>query len=152
MDSDFQKKGFTLVELIVTIALIVGISVVAVIVMNPLGQLARGRDSMRKSHVNTILNAVRQNIRDSRTGFSCGVGNIPTTSTRMATGVGNYDIAPCLVPTYLQKIPYDPNATNAHYLSITDYNSGYFIFRNATSGQITVSAPSAETTSTFVTR
>ena len=62
----------------------------------------------------------------------------------MAPGVGNYDIAPCLVPTYLLALPFDPATSGAHYVSNSDYDTGYFIVQNSSTGQITLSAPAAE--------
>lgn len=140
------KRGFTIAEITIGVMIFAVVVVVGLTMLNPDGQLKMGRNSERNSHVNTILNAVRQNIADDRSGFSCAAGSIPTTTKRMASGAGTstYNIAPCLVPTYLNQLPYDPNATGAHFSGVTDYDSGYSILQNALSGQITVSAPSAE--------
>lgn len=149
-----MRQGFTIAELVVGIFIFTILAVGGIMLLNPRGQLARGHDSERNSHVNTILNAVRQNTIDNRTGFLCVAGAIPTTTKRMASGAGTstYDIAPCLVPTYLDKMPYDPIASSSYFMSITDYDSGYNVLRNATSGQITISAPFAEAKTVTVTR
>jgi len=140
------NRGFTIAEITIGVMVFVVVAVIGITMMNPAGQLASGRNSQRNSHINSILNAVRQNTSDNRSGFSCAAGAIPTTTTRMAsTGVTTtYNIAPCLVGTYMQKMPFDPSATGAHYGGISDYDSAYYIFRNASSGQITISAPFAE--------
>lgn len=140
-----SRRGFTLVEFIVTFGLIVLMSGLAIRALNPVGQLRSARNGQRLSHVNTIIGAVRANIGDQRTGkFSCASGDIPTSSKKMANSTGSYNIAPCLVPTYLFALPFDPSAPGAHYTSNTDYDTGYFIMIASSTGQITISAPSAE--------
>lgn len=140
-----MRKGFTLIELLITITIIVVSTVGFVVFLNPTSQLAQSRNSQRKLHLNALLNAIRQNIADNRGTFSCINGDIPITSTKkMAIGLGNYDIAPCLSPTYLFSLPFDPATSTAHYLSNTDYDTGYSIIKSSSTGLITLSAPAAE--------
>ncbi len=142
-----MRKGFTIIELIVGVSLLAIIAGIAIKSLNPVGQLRSARNSQRTAHVNTIVNAIRVKLADTRTGtFSCAAGDIPTSSKKMASGSSSsrYDIAPCLVPGYLYAMPFDPAATSSRYVSNTDYDSGYFVMKNASTGQITVSAPSAE--------
>ena len=140
-----QKKGFTLIEILIAIALIVIMGGIAIIALNPGEQLARGRNAARISNLHTILNAIWQNKSDNKSAiFDCGAGDIPTSATKMAVDALNYDIAPCLVPIYLPEMPYDPNAAGAHYAATTDYDTGYNIMLNASTSRITVSAPNAE--------
>jgi hypothetical protein len=72
----------------------------------------------------------------------CAAGAIPTTSTTISNA--GYNVASCLIPTYISVLPYDPSAAGAHYTSDTDYNTGYVIMKDAVTGRITVVAPSAE--------
>ena len=140
-----KKNGFTLIELIITVTIIAATTVAFLVYLNPTGQLAQSRNSQRSLHLNAILNAVRQNIADNRGAFSCAVGDIPSTSTKkMAVGAGNYNIADCLSPVYLYGLPFDPATSTAHYTSNADYDTGYAIVKNASSGIITLSAPAAE--------
>ncbi|TSC82222.1 MAG: Uncharacterized protein G01um101420_526 [Parcubacteria group bacterium Gr01-1014_20] len=141
-----MKKGMTLMEIVIVIALLAILLAVAVIGLNPVGELARARNSQRNYHINAIVTAVRQNIADSTLGtFTCASGEVPTSTKRMAVGSSTYyNIAPCLVSTYLNNLPFDPAATGAHWTSASDYNTGYNILRNASTGEITVSAPFAE--------
>jgi prepilin-type N-terminal cleavage/methylation domain-containing protein len=140
-----RRSGFTLIELLLAITLIVIIAGVYVMTANPAGQLASARNTERELHLQTIMNAVRQNIADQgNEQFSCAAGPIPATATIMASASGSYDIAPCLIPSYIgYAMPFDPNAPGAYFSSSTDYNTGYTILANA-SGSITVAAPSAE--------
>jgi prepilin-type N-terminal cleavage/methylation domain-containing protein len=140
-----MTRGMTVIEIVVAIALAAIIFAAGVAALNPAGQLASARNSQRSAHVQALVNAIRANITDYRTGvFTCGVGDIPSSSKKMATGAGNYDIAPCLVPSYITVLPFDPSASGAHYASNADYDTGYFVMKSTSTGQVTVSAPSAE--------
>jgi len=61
----------------------------------------------------------------------------------MGSASGSYNIAPCIVPTYIAAMPSDPSASGTFYYSPSNYNTGYSIIINA-SGSITLSAPKAE--------
>lgn len=142
------KNGFTLVELILSVGLVVIIGGLTIRSINPAGQISKARNNQRTSDLNTIMNSIRSNIADNRTGvFSCAAGDIPTSSKKMASnGTNTYNIAPCIIPTYFTTMPFDPSATGAHYTSNTDYDTGYFIVKSTSTSQftITLSAPSAE--------
>lgn len=139
-----NSKGITLMEIIVATALIAIIAGVGIVVFNPAGQLAVARNSERILHLQAIMNAIRQNIADQRgQSFACASGPIPTSTKRMVSSNG-YDIAPCLVPTYIINLPFDPATSSAHYASLADYDTGYTIARNASTSEITLSAPAAE--------
>lgn len=138
--------GFTLIEMLVTMAVILALSGIVLVAVNPIEFLAKGRDSQRKGNLLTTLNAVGQRITDNKGIFEtgCTAGVIPVVTTKMAVGGGNYDIGPCLVPTYLPSMPFDSRASGAHWISATDYDTGYTIIKDAATGRVTVSAPSAE--------
>lgn len=134
-----------MMELLIAITILVVLTAVALWALNPVGQIKRARNSQRSLHISAILNAVRANIADTRTGiFTCATGDIPTSTKLMATGAGNYNLGSCIVPNYLQILPFDPSASSSYFTSLNDYNTGYNIVKNASSGEITVSAPYAE--------
>jgi prepilin-type N-terminal cleavage/methylation domain-containing protein len=136
--------GFTLIELMVTMAIGAIVLAIVIITANPGQQLARARNSERTAHLNVIANAVRRNYADNRNAFSCAAGQVPTSSRRMAVGTGSYDIASCLIPVYLFTLPHDPSLPSAYFSSTASYDTGYDILRNATTGEITLTAPGTE--------
>ncbi len=153
MNHHRAKHGFTLIEILVSMALMVILTGVYFMVANPGGQLASSRNSEREFQLQTIMNAIRQNIADqSNEQFSCTAGALPTSTARMSShaGAGNYNIAPCLVVVNnglaaygIFTMPFDPGASSSYYTSVNDYDTGYDIVANA-SGNITLSAPYAE--------
>ena len=145
-----QKRGFTLIEILIVIGLIAVLAGVLIVALNPARQFAQARDAQRWNNIDTIMGAVISNLTDNRGTFTCAAGTLPATAKTMgdATSVptGGYDIGPCLSPTYAVSVPFDPSATGAHWTSKTDYNLGYTITQDATTGRITIAAPGAEIT------
>jgi len=155
MIMNYKQGGFTLIEILIVIGLIAILAAVVIVSINPVRQFAQARDSQRISNVNGILNAIGQRIADNKGVFEtgCAAGVIPTTATDMKNS--GYDIGPCLAPTYLPAMPFDPNGKGCtgSYASTLNYDTCYNVVRDATTGRVTVSAPSAEiTTPISVTR
>jgi prepilin-type N-terminal cleavage/methylation domain-containing protein len=77
-----QRKGFTLLEILLVIAAIGILAAIVLIAINPNRQLAQARNAQRRSDVLAISNSIAQRLIDE-------AANNPTTSiiTLMPTGV-----------------------------------------------------------------
>ena len=141
-----MRKGLTLVEILLAVTIVVIVAAIGLNAANPSGQLGKARNNERQLHLEAIMNSIRENIVDANIGaFSCASGLLPTSSPLvMASASGSYDIAPCLVPIYLPVMPFDPVTSTAHWGGMSDYNTGYTIVQNASTGVITIAAPAAE--------
>ena len=142
------QKGFTLLELLIVMALIAILVGIVLAALNPARQFANARNSVRSEHLSTILNGITSNMTENAGNFTCAAGAIPASATDMKNGAGGYDIGACLVPNFLSAMPYDPSATGAHYTSTANYDTQYNISKDAT-GRVTIAAPSAENGATI---
>lgn len=138
--SKAKKQGFTLIEILVVVALIAILAAITIIAINPAKNFADARNTQRSSDATQILNAVTQYTSEQGNALA-GLGTIPLCSATPApigSGTGNVNLATTLVPTYLVAIPKDPQVG-------TDANTGYTIcITSATSGRVRVDAPNAE--------
>ena len=138
------QAGFTLLEVLLVVAIIAILAGIVIIAINPTKNLGDSRNAQRSSDVTTILNAVYQYSLDTN-------GAVPTTITTSATEICSTTGVPCASPAaidlgvlttagkYLVAMPHDPQcpamcATNG---------AGYTIIKDA-NGRITINAPDAE--------
>ena len=149
---DSRRKGFTLIEILIVIGLISILAATVLIAINPSRQFKLARDSQRTANVTAIINSIGQNISENSGSFKCSglVTTFPATSTiiKSASSTGGFDLASCVVPTYLASLPFDPSKTGAHFISISDYDTGYRVSADV-NGRITVSADGEVSSSTI---
>lgn len=140
-----NKKGFTLIEVLLVIVIIAILAGIVIIAINPGKQISQANNTQRSSEVKALLDGVHQFAIDNRGTLPAGINNVATV---IGSAVGQIDICADLVPTYIAAMPFDPTAVGAHYVDCTDYDSGYEISTDA-NNRITVSAPSAELNATI---
>ena len=150
------KKGFTLIEVLVVIGIIAILAAVVLVAVNPARQFKLARDSQRTSNVSSLLNAVHQNIAEHKGIFYCNgeAKSLPSIPTVVRSDpdpdyVG--DIAACVVPDYISALPFDPSLAGAHFRDVTDYNTGYELYRDP-NGRLTASSTGELMPSIHVTR
>lgn len=143
-----KNSGFTLIEILLVIAIIAILAGIVIFAINPSKQLSESKNAQRSSDVTTILNAVYQYSIDNNGSLPASVSELTAgTPTEICkTGGTCTGGADPLVDlgvlttneTYLTAIPVDPDPT----VSSTN-GAGYEISRSA-NNRITVSAPGAE--------
>jgi prepilin-type N-terminal cleavage/methylation domain-containing protein len=138
-----QKKGFTLLEILLVVAAIAILAGIVILAINPNKQLGDTRNAQRRADVNTILNAVYQYAIDNN-------GTLPASITVTPTGVcksggtctGLIDLGVLTTnEKYLVTLPYDPSTSTANS---TNYN-----ISKSANGRVTVAAPGAEQSATI---
>jgi len=136
------SKGFTLLEVLLVVAILALLAGIVIVAINPGRQLANSRNSQRSNDVKNILNAVYQYDIDNG-------GVLPATITTTATDICNTTGGNCtglidlgvLTATgkFLVSMPKDPQCTAL----CTTYGTGYKIIKDA-NNRVTVSSTYAE--------
>ena len=134
-----KYSGFTLLEVLLVVAIIAILAGIVILAINPSKQLAAARNAQRSADVNTILNAVYQYSIDNK-----GVipASITTTATEICktggtcTGLTDLSVL-TTAEKYLTAMPTDPSG------GINANGDGYSILKTV-NGRVTVTATQAE--------
>lgn len=142
------QRGFTLLEVLLVVAVIAILAGIVIIAINPGKNLADTRDSQRKADVNTIINAIYQYSLDNNGALPASLTGTPTEICKTGgtcTGLINLSVL-TTGGEYIVAMPSDPQCP-----AECDANGvGYQV--STTSGRVTVSAPDAEGDPISVTR
>jgi prepilin-type N-terminal cleavage/methylation domain-containing protein len=148
-----KRQGFTLIEILLVIGIIVLLAGAIIVAINPGRQFAKARNTQRVTDTNAILSAIVQNMTDNQGRWNCaGSTNYSTTlptstvaivSTNEANA-GEIDLR-CLAPNYIPRLPIDPS------LPTGSTSTGYTLQYATSSGRITICAPNAELGETICT-
>jgi prepilin-type N-terminal cleavage/methylation domain-containing protein len=152
-------KGFTLMELLIVVAIIGILSTVMVVAVNPGRQMAKARDSQRKTDLVAILSGVMQYASEHSgdlpdTDGDPDTSNFPTSPTCIGSAVGCFDLANAgetgdeIVPVYMVSMPHDPR-----FADETDpqLDTGYMIYADE-NGRLHASATGEVESSIAVSR
>lgn len=145
-----KQLGFTLVELLIVIAVIAILAAVAFVAIDPATRFAEARNSQRWSDVTSILESVQQYVVDNKgtmpSGIASGetrvIGDGATGTCAACAAVAVEADGDCaklstnLEPRYFANIPVDPDTGS-------DNNSQYYITLDA-QNHITIGACAPE--------
>jgi type IV pilus assembly protein PilA len=145
-----NKKGFTLVEVLLVIVIIAILAAIVIVAINPGRQISQANNTQRQSDIKTLLDAVHEYAIDNRGTFPAAIpSGTAVDALTIASGEANADICADLVSDYIAAMPFDPTDADGAYTDCAAYDTGYTIFQDADSGRITVSAPNAENDATI---
>ena len=108
-----KQKGFTLIELLIVIGIIAILAAAVIVAINPGQQFAQARNSTRRSHLNSVANAVYSySIEHGGTFPDCGTEDgLPEDD-----GTDNWiDLNGCStdLDDYMSQLPTDPQGDDA---------------------------------------
>jgi len=138
-----KYQGFSLIEILVVVALIIILATITLVAINPGKNFRDTRNAQRSADVTQILNAVTQYTSEEGNSVA-GLGTIATcdsanayAGTEIGIGTGMVDLSTVLVDEFIVAIPRDPSrAASAE-------GTGYNICVT-TGGRVQVSAPLRE--------
>ncbi len=139
-----KRSGFTLLELLIVIAIIAILAGIIYVAVDPARRLAEAQNAERWSSVNSILNAVLRYTVDQKGTFPAaltavstgtyviGAGGTCAACTATTTPSDCMNLSTSLVPDYIADMPYDSQSGSAD-------DTRYWVYRSS-SGRIAVGA------------
>ena len=146
-----RRAGFTILEVLLVVAMIGILAGIVILAINPTKQLGDTRNTQRKADINTLLNAVYQYAIDNNGSLPLSIASTTCATTATSeicrTGVSTTTCGSSYVPLleltssskYLVAIPIDPQST-----STGNNGAGYRVAKDGSTSRVTVCAPLAE--------
>lgn len=138
MHRNKKYSGFSLIEILIVVGLILILTAVTIVAINPAKHFRDTRNSQRSADVSELLNAVTQFTgEEGRTLAQLGaIASCDDPLGPSSIGTGGVDLARSLVDEFIVAIPEDPSTGNA---AVT----GYTICQTD-GGRVEIAAPGAE--------
>ena len=144
---NFRTRGFTLIEILVVLAILAILFAIVLVAINPPRQISQANDVKRKDDLNVILNSLYQYSID-HSGFPSGIATtikvIGTSGSGCAAACGTLsppdaciDLSSALAPIYVNSVPFDPKTGS-------NTNTRYGVWKSETYNRITIKACDAE--------
>jgi general secretion pathway protein G len=118
-----KKNGFTLIELIIVIAILAVLTSVLIAIINPVKQLEKGRDGRRKSDIAQIQRALEIYYHD--------YGSYPTSTSDYKITANNgttVNWGNSWLP-YMEVVPSDPSSNlYVYYSPVSSSGQTYYLY------------------------
>jgi len=145
-----DKKGFTLIEILIVVAIIAVLAALAFVALNPLERFQDAHNAQRWTDVNAVMGAIKLHQLDNNGSYLSDISDL-TAGLYYQIGTGDACNDTCSNPTvvlqtdcldldglvdagYLPSVPIDPSDTNA------GADETRYYFTKASTGIITVGA------------
>ena len=127
----FAKKGFTIIELLIVMAILGVLGVSVILVLNPLQQVKKANDARRKSDLKYITNLLNLYYNDNGrypAAGTCALGTagfVYSIAGGACGGTGGTSWISALVPKYAATLPIDPVNNTADPRTTGNYTYAY---------------------------
>lgn len=126
----YSSRGFTLIEVLLVIAILVILAAVVIVAINPEKQFTDAHNAQRKSDVYLIMNALHQYSLDHDGVFPeiITTGQLEICKTDAQSCVGKYDLSILTDDQkYLVAMPRDPLCSSSEDESCSETGTGYLL-------------------------
>lgn len=131
----FASRGFTMIELLITIGVLAILAVFALAAVNPIDQFKKAKDAQRKSDLGQIQRVLEQYYQDwghyPPSSASYQIEDEKTNPVTVVTwgGAGGW-------PPYMDLVPKDPDARRTYLYYSKNNGQQYFLYASLERGPL----------------